>query len=364
MEEPRWSHEELDAEAGPIIDREEVALVSDLVAKAAAGDDAAFDELADHGDLTLDQMMQAMRATRYSLEERSRVGTLLGRLGDPRLAEPLFLGPLVRVTASKFLMGGVPLEPEAETNALPQHDVDLPSYHLAKFHVTNAAFALFVADSGYEREELWLPEGWQWRTRAGIVEPMHWQRAPERPNHPVVGISWHEANAYCRWLALRLEELGELRPGEMVRLPTEAEWEKGARGGTVLDRRRGLQNSMPDRRFPWGNGLIPGVCNTVESGLGGTSPVGMFPESESPYRLDDMAGNVLDWCNSKPEAYPYNATDGREDVSGNPRAFRALRGGAWSLDENAARCAYRQWKRADFRGSNVGMRVVRGHAPA
>jgi formylglycine-generating enzyme required for sulfatase activity len=120
---------------------------------------------------------------------------------------------------------------------------------------------------------------------------------------------------------------------------------------------------MPERRYPWGDAFVLGQCNSVEGELGGTSPVGLFPEGESPYKLEDMGGNVMDWCSSKPNAYPFDAGDGREDRSGGVRAYRVTRGGAWPMVNESARCAYRHQNRADFRGGAVGLRLVRGHEP-
>jgi len=121
---------------------------------------------------------------------------------------------------------------------------------------------------------------------------------------------------------------------------------------------------MPERRYPWGDAYVVGQCNTMEAGLAGTSPVGMFLEGQSPYKLDDMGGNVMDWCSSRPDAYEYDAKDGREDPSGGPRVYRVLRGGAWPMVNDSARCAYRHRNKAGYRGGAVGMRLVKGHAPA
>jgi formylglycine-generating enzyme required for sulfatase activity len=304
-----------------------------------------------------------MTDERLPLEGRARAGTVLGRLGDARLEGPDFLGPFVEVPGGPFRMGGLAGEPEAETNALPRHEVDVAPFHLGRFPVPNRAFAVFVEEGGYDASEHWLEDGWRLRETLGLAAPHYWKGAERRPNHPVVGVSWYEALAYCSWLSARLEARGELRSGERMRLPTEAEWEKAARGGLTLDRRRALANPMPERHFPWGDGYFASLCNTAESEIGGTTPVGMFPEGESPYRADDMAGNVIEWCSSRPAAYPYHAFDGREEPSGGARSYRVSRGGAWPFTSRSARCAYRHWNHADFRGGMVGFRVVRGRPP-
>jgi formylglycine-generating enzyme required for sulfatase activity len=302
-----------------------------------------------------------MMDDRLRVADRARAGTVVGRIGDPRLSAAGGVGPVIRVTSGSFKMGARDYDPEASTNALPQHDVDLASYAIARYPVTNAAYRKFVEDGGYGRSDLWLPEGWQWRTTANAETPHYWSGAAHKPNHPVVGVCWFEAMAFCAWLTGRLTDEDVLRPGEIIRLPTEAEWEKAARGGATLDRRRSQSNNMPQRRFPWGDSFLAAMANTAEGGLAGTSPVGMYPSGSSPYKVEDLGGNVLEWCSSRPGAYPYHAGDGREATEGGPRTYRVGRGGAWAFGGDSAGCAYRHWNRADFRGGMVGFRIVQGY---
>ena len=337
------------------------ALVTLLGADDVEAAAAAEAELARIGPRSYDRLLFAATDLRQGADACNRIGTALGRIGDPRLADPDAGGPFVDVGAGSFVMGAASLEPEAATHALPQHEVEVPSFAIGRYPVTNMAFGLFVADGGYEQEELWLPEGWCWRAAGEVTAPHYWRNATRRPNHPVVGVCWHEAQAYCRWLTRRMIASGALRPGELVRLPTEAEWEKASRGGRFLDRRRARPNPMQQRRFPWGDAFFPNLCNTAEGGIGGTTPVGMFPAGASPYNADDMTGNVLEWCNSRPMPYPYHTSDGREFLESG-RAPRVVRGGAWPLNGDSGRCAYRHWNRPDFRGGMVGLRVIRGHA--
>jgi formylglycine-generating enzyme required for sulfatase activity len=339
------------------------AKIAGLIDSLAKRDDQTAEveaELKELGEPAMDRLLFSMSDLRQGAQACLRIGTGLGRIGDPRLADALAVGQFMDVGAGTFLMGAAELEPEAATTALPQHEVELPTFAVARYPVTNKAFALFVADGGYEREDLWLPEGWAWRVSQEISTPHYWKTAARRPNHPVVGVSWHEGQAYCRWLTERMAAEKAIRPGELVRLPTEAEWEKAARGGRFLDRRRARPNPMPRRRFPWGDAFFSNLCNTAEGGLGSTSPVGMFPAGACPYNAADMTGNVLEWCNSKPNPYPYHMTDGREFPEGG-RAPRVARGGAWPLNGDAGRCAYRHWNRPDFRAGMIGLRVVRGH---
>jgi formylglycine-generating enzyme required for sulfatase activity len=131
--------------------------------------------------------------------------------------------------------------------------------------------------------------------------------------------------AYCQWLNNLLK--GELPAGLVLRLPTEAEWEKAARGAN-------------GNEWPWGHEFDKNKCNSSEGGKGGTTPVGAYsPQGDSPFGCADMVGNVWEWTHSLFKPYPYKMEDGREDekVSGN----RVVRGGAFYYNARFARCAYR-----------------------
>lgn len=250
--------------------------------------------------------------------------------------------------------------------------VDIPyPYYIARYPVTVAQYAEFVAAGGYEEAGYWTPTGWAWRkgeydSKAPDYlkdwlkqrppekrdRPFRWDEQQERRNHPVVGVSWFEATAYCRWLTEQLgtrETLAEplqtlLREeGCVVRLPTEAEWEKAARGDD-------------EREWPWGNEFQPELCNSSESGIGGTTTVGIYPAGASPYGCLDMADNVWEWTSTLFRDYPYRADDGRE----NPEAegSRVLRGGSWLNDRRFARCAFRLGARPVNFNDHLGFRVV------
>jgi gamma-glutamyl hercynylcysteine S-oxide synthase len=341
--------------------------ISVLVATLGASDQeertAAAAELLDVGAQAAPRLIFALQDARLPFPHRLRVGRVLGEIGDPRLPPPHFTGQLVDVPGGPFVMGAGQGEPEADTNALPRLAVDVPTFYVDKLNVTNQAFREFMADGGYTTEEWWLPDGWAWRAAHDIVEPHYWKSASEKRTHPVVGVSWYEATAYCRWLTQKLRGSDEIAGGEMIRLPTEAEWEKAARGGETLDRHRAIPNPMPERRYPWGDAFVANVANTAESGIGGTNPVGMFTTGESPYGVEGLGGNVMEWCTSRPDPYPYRAWDGRERSDGGTRTYRVARGGAWPFTDTAARCSYRHWHHADFRGGMIGLRLVRGRSP-
>jgi formylglycine-generating enzyme required for sulfatase activity len=167
----------------------------------------------------------------------------------------------------------------------------------------------------------------------------------------VVGVTWYEAVAYCRWLTAALDD------GYSYRLPTEAEWERIARGPLPSPSGgRGLALAVR-RRYPWGDEWEEGRANTRELDLGRTTPVGIFPDGASAEGVLDLAGNVWEWCSSAQAPYPYDATDGREDPTRSDA--RILRGGACWDDRDNARSVSRIWVDPDHCNDIIGFRVAR-----
>lgn len=256
---------------------------------------------------------------------------------------------MVMVPSGPFLMG-TPEKELAELadlganrdwiqNERPLHEVTLDAYAIGRYPVTNAEFTRFIEDGGYQNRDYWTEAGWQCKEREGWKQPRYWEdEGWNDPSQPVVGVSWYEAVTYCHWLAART--------GKPYRLPTEAEWEKAARGGLLSAKEdRGRQG----RRYPWGHTWDVSCCNNRESGLSRTTPVGQYPNGDSPYGAGDMVGQVWEWCSSKygghedkPQfGYPYRPDDEREELEGSDT--RILRGGSW-YDSNPAvtcRCSFR-----------------------
>ena len=181
------------------------------------------------------------------------------------------------------------------------------------------------------------------------------------PNHPVVYVSWYDALAYCEWLKARLREWPEtpeplaqvLRAaGWCVTLPSEAEWEKAARGSD-------------GRRHPWGDNPDPNRANYDETGIGKTSAVGCFPGGVSPHGVEEISGNVFEWTRSlwgpawdkSIFPYPYKPDDGREQLQAPDDIRRVVRGGAFWGDHQLARCAFRDSDARDVLCC-LGFRVV------
>jgi len=155
----------------------------------------------------------------------------------------------------------------------------------------------------------------------------------------VVYVTWPDAVAYCHWLTKTT--------GRTYRLPTEAEWEKAARG-------------TDGRIYPWGNEWDPKLVNTAEGDLRDTTPVGAYPAGASPYGLLDMAGNVWEWCATKrSKSYPYNIEE--KEWSSNyleGDISRVLRGSSWHGNQYSTRCAFRGHGLFDRGGYGRGFRLV------
>jgi formylglycine-generating enzyme required for sulfatase activity len=240
-----------------------------------------------------------------------------------RAIQPQILSPrqpfepeMILIPAGEFLMGS---DPEIDQYAVeyeqPQHTVYLPDYYIAKTPVTNAQYAVFVKETNHS-------------------QPDHWKKGQpprDKQGHPVVDVSWQDAVAYCYWLTKKT--------GRTYQLPTEAEWEKAARG-------------TDGRIYPWGNQWDAKRCNTDESGKDGTTPVRAYPDGASPYGLLDIAGNVWEWCATKwKKSYPYDVTEDEwtaEYLEGS--GVRVLRGGSWGYDLDFSRCACRGWRGRSYYG--------------
>jgi len=268
-----------------------------------------------------------LRTDLIPARERALAGKTLAKLGDPRfdpdrwflLNEPL-LG-FVEVPAGLFQIG----------EGKEQHELALPKFLISRFPITVQQFRAFVAHSGHEAHP----------------------RVLEEPgNHPVTAVSWHDALAYCEWLTERLKEIpGDMAGGQLkATMPSEAEWEKAARG-------------TDGREYPWGSVSNPERANYNDARIGEPSTIGCFSGGCSPYGCEEMSGNVWEWTrslwgkeNKSTFDYPYDPSDGREDLEAS--GFRGLRGGAFSGDATLVRCAGRHSVDPTTRNRDIGFRVV------
>jgi len=323
--------------AGPLQEFLGRSLLRDLLTCTAAGEpDANFI------DLRPDQVAEYLFLTRSTTQEETA----------PEAEGHPYDTQLVTVPAGPFLMGTTPEEVEellAEykdwkrewfEREMPQHSVDLPDYAMSRYPVTNAEFGRFIEDDGYQARDHWTEAGWQMKEKENWTQPRYWD--DEKYNvsaQPVVGVSWYEAVAYCRWLAAKT--------GKPYRLPTESEWEKVARG--------------PDgHRYPWGDQPpTPELCN-FGNNVGHPTPVGQYsPLGDSPYGCGDMAGNVWEWCATRwQEEYPLPKEDEWDDDYLDGTSLRVRRGGSFGLDLRYVRGALRYWYNPYFRNGDSGFRVV------
>ncbi len=272
-------------------------------------------------------LITAMQADdTLSPQERCEAGNALNWVGDPRFNPEKWFLPddddlgFVEIPAGPFLMGSDEnKDSDADDDEFPEHTVDLSVYAIARFPVTVAQFRAFVKDSGYEADE-------------------DYKRSPD--NHPVVWVSWDDATAYCEWLTEKLDN------GTVITLPTEAQWEKAARG-------------TDGKIYPWGDKIDANRANYTDTGIRTTSPVGCFPNGNSEYGLVDVSGNVWEWCQDwfgeypdEPVVDPKGPSDGE---------FRVLRGGCWFFDGRFVRSADRFRDEPGFRDDLTGFRLARGH---
>jgi formylglycine-generating enzyme required for sulfatase activity len=265
-----------DAEARELVESSRAAW-ENLQADAQRWRQAAEQALAQLAQLAeVAEQERAREEAQRQAEEKARTAPIWRQIGIE----------MVTIPAGPFLYGK------------QKQEVHLPEYALARTPVTNIQYKAFVDATGHRI-------------------PSHWVkgRIPKgKEDHPVVNVSWEDAQAFCEWAGCRL--------------PTEQEWEKGARG-------------TDGRKYPWGNGWQLGRCNTREAGLGDTTPVDRYPTGASPYGLLDMAGNVWEWC---------------EDWYDSECKHRVLRGGSWFIDSGRARSADRYWTDPDLRDFNCGVR--------
>lgn len=219
---------------------------------------------------------------------------------------------MVEIPAGEFTMGN----DAGDDDEKPAHTVTLEAFEIDLFEVTNAEFAKFVEATGYQTEAEKAGEaGWR-------------AYAEGKDNHPVVKVTWNDANAYCQWLGKRL--------------PTEAEWEKAARG-------------TDGRTYPWGNEWDPAKANVKESGFRGTIAVGSLGEGASPYGVFDMAGNVWEWTADWYQAYPGSTY--QSEYFG--EKFRVTRGGGWFQEADKVTTFNRSATDPKAANDDLGFRCAR-----
>ncbi len=264
-----------------------------------------------------------VRAPRSSLSVQRSLG-----LNPQGFEEILWLkdsSVMIRIPAGTFTMGSNECDDEK-----PVHQVYLDEYYIDKYEVTNDQYKKFCDATGRsyppDPDFLGMPNYFA-----------------SYPSYPVVNVSWNDAKAYCDWAGKRL--------------PTEAEWEKAARGADA-------------REYSWGNSEPTGSrCNfadkntsfswrdaNADDGYARTAPVGTYPAGASPYGCLDMAGNVWEWCSDRYDANYYNTSPSNNPQGPSSGSYRVLRGGSWIVDARTLRCASRVRNAPSHRYSNLGFR--------
>lgn len=294
-----------------------------------------------------DELLNLMGNPSKPATERAKAGDVLAWVGDPRFRADAWFLPdddllgYIKIPAGTFLMGRSPTRENPTKRDDPSHIVNLSDYHISRFPVTVAQYNLFLREKNLQTKK-------------------------ELDNHPVVDISWNDAMLYCEWLTEKLRNWPET-PDEIailmsiqsngsprvITLPSEAQWEKAARG--IAD----------ERIYPWGSLPDPNRANYENTGLGKISAVGCFAEGASQYGVQDMSGNVCEWTRTNwgfdigmPKfSYPYDPLDGREDT----QYFNMLkvhRGGSFYDLATDVRCSSRGAANPNIPYGHIGFRLA------
>jgi len=257
----------------------------------------------------------------------------------------VWIRELVHIPAGDFIMGGDPdFDPQALSTEQPQHIHPTGEYYISRFEISNEEYAAFIADGGYFNPIYWSDEGWKWRVQYSITSPEGWNMWPEKstrngidfPDYPTMHLCWFEAEAFCNWAS--------------GRLPTEAEWEKAARG-------------TDGRIWPWGNEWNEQNCQCNKNGVG-PAPVGAHsPQGDSPYHLADAVGNAREWVSDWFDWYVYEryaAGDFSPPQEPWPYAgHRGVRGGAYWQNyasrylRTSARHSHAQYSQMELSGVRI-----------
>ncbi len=255
------------------------------------------------------------------VSQTAEVAKQTPQAGDVRVREIDGM-EMVYVPAGEFEMGS----DQQGSNGHPVHTVYLDGYWIDQHEVSNAQFSEFVKASGYQTDA--EKGGWGWvsgeKTEASWQHPLGAESSLEgKENHPIVQVSWNDAAAYCKWAG--------------GRLPTEAEWEKAARGGD-------------GRTYPWGNHEPTCDAANFSDCVGGTVPVGSYSAGTSPYGVSDMAGNVSEWVADWFED-EYSLENVSNPIGPETGEARVMRGGSWMFG-------------TDFFGINLVSAYSRVSAPS
>ncbi len=355
FDNPRWVRGDL-----PLLDRNEALSYIDEVRGDALAilqrveldpehpllrDGYVFEMVLQHEAQHQETMLQALDL-RQDLEEY------------PALPPPRSLGgrqvddtERVVIPGGRFLMGTDDTS-AAYDNERPQHPVEVPTFAIDRFPVSNRRYARFIEAGGYHNPEFWSDAGWEWRQGADLEAPQGWIRrvggdwlvrrfghvVELDPTEPVQHVSYYEAEAFARF--------------EGGRLPTEMEWEKAASWGP---------DATSPRVYPWGSERPgPDLANLGQQRWG-PAPVGAYPRGGSAYGVEQLLGDVYEWTSSSFLPYPgfraFPYPEYSEVFFGDPE-FRVLRGASWATSTEVARNTFRNWDYRIRRQIFAGIRLA------
>jgi formylglycine-generating enzyme required for sulfatase activity len=340
----------------------------DLIFAAEIAEDVGWDRLERGGDefgalrrQLAEALARVVEGTALPSAKRVSAGLLLGRLGDPRAGVCTLRPEMAPIAGGSFVIGNTEQEyrgiiaaekdgPFAQEvkdwyeSTINDQSLTIAPFDIARYPVTNAQFARFIADRGYDQNQHWWDAAGQaWLRKSGATEPREWASERfgiTRPNHPVVGVSWYEATAFCRWLTQTLNDSYDYV------LPSEAEWEHAARG-------------TARRIYPWGGDAPDGERANFDRANNSTTAVGCFSTGATQEGVLDLAGNVWEWTRSAYQSYPYDPEDGRETPDESVEKSFTLRGGGWDLQSVNLRASRRIINSPDNRHVVVGFRLAR-----
>lgn len=334
-------------------------------------------------------LLTAQPAQAVPAAARVECGRVLAILGDPRPGVCTLPPAMVRIDGGTFILGSSPEEADAAgkmyeqyyleqgnqakarharkwtENEINDQSLTLPTFELARYPVTNAQYKRFIDAGGYHPAAPWwdaagrdwlrrddqATEGLERRQRRRYKQHPEWWHAERfgiaRPNHPVVGVSWYEAVAFCHWLT---QHQGYNPDGYIYLLPSEAEWEYAARRATR-------------RSYPWGDAEPDAERASFNGVYHGTSAVGCFPAGATPEEgIADLTGNVWEWTRSEYRDYPYDPNDGRESLDNPAKKRFILRGGCWGNPSIDLRAYLRRYDAPGYQDNYSGLRLAR-HLP-
>ncbi|MEG4984170.1 ergothioneine biosynthesis protein EgtB [Microcoleus sp. BR0-C5] len=242
----------------------------------------------------------------------------------------------IEIPVGEFYMGSDAAE--ALDNERSRHLCYLEAYSIDRYPVTCRQYRDFMESGGYQNHDWWSADGWKWLQGEAVSQPLYWSENQAFNNHPVCGVSWYEAEAYCNFIGKRL--------------PSEAQWEKAASWDAT---------NQTYRIYPWGEEQPSGSLCNHGNNIANTSPVDAFPKGASAIGCYDMLGNVWEWTASTFDAYP-----GFESYPyrGYSQVYfdgehRVLKGGSWATFPQALRSSFRNWYYPGVRQIIAGFRCAK-----